>query len=239
MTSTPPARQFASDNRSGICPEAWAALQRANCGTHAPSYGEDEWTRAAADQLRETFDCDCDVYFVFTGTAANSLALASLSQSYHSVICHEFSHAETDECGAPEFFSNGTKLLLAGGAAGKLTLDAVEAVVGKRTDIHYPKPRMLSLSQATELGTVYTLAELTNLCARAKELGLRVHVDGARFANAVASLGCTPAELTWSAALMCCALAARRTACSRARRFSFLTGRSARSSRIDANRRDN
>jgi len=126
--TTPIARQFTSDNRSGICPEAWRAMAGANAG-HVPSYGDDDWTRRASDLLREAFGADCDVYFVFNGTAANSLALASLCQSYHSVVCHETSHVETDECGAPEFFSNGTKLLLAPGTDGKLAPSEVEALV--------------------------------------------------------------------------------------------------------------
>ena len=103
-------QQFASDNCAGICPEALQALLAANDG-HVPGYGEDDWTRRVSDRLRALFETDCDVYFVFNGTAANSLALASLCQSYHSVICHELAHVETDECGGPEFFSNGSKLL--------------------------------------------------------------------------------------------------------------------------------
>ncbi len=103
-------QHFASDNYAGVCPEALAAFVAANAG-HAPAYGEDEWTRKVSDRLRELFETDCDVYFVFNGTAANSLALASLCQSYHSVVCHELAHVETDECGGPEFFSNGSKLL--------------------------------------------------------------------------------------------------------------------------------
>ena len=195
----PIRRQFTSDNRSGICPEAWDALARANVAGHVRSYGDDDFTHRAADRLREVFETDCDVYFVFNGTAANSLALASLCQSYHSVICHEAAHIETDECGAPEFFSNGTKLLLAPGEHGKLTPDAVGALVRKRADIHYPKPRVLSVTQSTELGTLYTPAELTTLCGHAKSLGLRVHMDGARFANAIAALACRPADVTWRA----------------------------------------
>ena len=107
-------RQFASDNYSGICPEAFEALTRANAG-HSIPYGEDEYTSRACNMMRDFFETDCDVFFVFNGTAANSLALASLCQSYHSIICQRLAHIETDECGAPEFFSNGTKILLAGG----------------------------------------------------------------------------------------------------------------------------
>jgi len=190
--------QFASDNYAGICPEAWEAMAAANSG-YAASYGDDAWTGRACELLRETFDTDCEVFFVFTGTAANSLALASLCHSYHSIICHETSHVETDECGASEFFSNGTKVLLVSGPDGKVDLDAVEHTVRKRSDIHYPKPRALSITQATELGTLYSPDELRAVGDRSRNLSLKVHMDGSRFANAVAALGATPAELTWKA----------------------------------------
>ena len=193
---------FASDNTAGICPEAWAALAEANRGCR-PSYGNDEWTVRACDLLRTVFETDCEVFFVFNGTAANSLALASLCQSYHSVICHDYAHVETDECGAPEFFSNGTKILVATGPDGKLDPAQVERVILKRTDIHYPKPRALSLTQSTEWGTVYTVDELRALTGLAQQHGLAVHMDGARFANAAATLaargGLAPADFTWRA----------------------------------------
>lgn len=191
-------RQFASDNYAGICPEAWAALQDANRG-HAPGYGDDVWTARAADALRELFETDCEVFFVFNGTAANSLALASMCQSYHSILCHSLAHIETDECGAPEFFSNGTKVLLLPGENGKINASAIKQTVQRRSDLHYPKPRVVSLTQATECGTVYTPPEVRAISNAAKELGLRVHMDGARFANAVASLKCAPADVTWRA----------------------------------------
>ncbi len=193
-----PKYHFASDNTAGICPEVWEAMQRAGTG-FAPSYGEDAHTRHASDLFRDFFECDCDVYFVFNGTAANSLALATLCQSYHSVITHETSHIETDECGAPEFFSNGTKLLLAPGPLGKLDPVAVEQLATKRRDLHFPKPRALSFSCPTELGTVYTPAEIGALGEIAQRRSLRMHLDGARFFNALASLKVSPAELTWKA----------------------------------------
>ncbi|MDG1109113.1 MAG: beta-eliminating lyase-related protein, partial [Burkholderiaceae bacterium] len=157
--ATATRQQFASDNYAGMCPEAAHWFHTANASGHAPAYGDDDWTKRVSDRLRETFETDCDVYFVFNGTAANSLALASLCQSYHSVICTPVAHIETDECGGPEFFSNGSKLLIAdaGGEAaahGKLTAQAVETMVLKRSDLHYPKPKVVSLTQATELGTV-------------------------------------------------------------------------------------
>ena len=193
-------RHFASDNYSGICPEAWAAMAEANTG-HEVSYGNDLWTERAADLLREIFEKDCEVFFVFNGTSANSLSLASLCQSYHSILCHELAHIETSECGAPEFFSNGSKILLLGGAAGKIDPAEIASAVNKRTDIHYPKPRALSLTQATETGTVYSAAEIETLVEKAKKFGLRVQMDGARFANAVASLGVAPADITWRAGI--------------------------------------
>lgn len=200
MSSAVPAplarRQFASDNYSGMCPEAWEALQQANCG-HAPAYGNDAWTARASDLLRELFEVDCEVFFVFNGTAANSLALASLCHSYHSIICHELAHIETDECGAPEFFSNGTKLLLVPGAEGRVEPEAVERTVTKRTDIHFPKPRVLSITQATELGTVYSVDHLHAIQETARRHHLALHMDGARFANALASLNVAPKDITW------------------------------------------
>lgn len=192
--------QFASDNNAGICPAALHALLEANSG-HAPAYGDDDWTRRASDRMRALFETDCDVYFVFNGTAANSLALAALCQSYHSVICHELAHVETDECGGPEFFSNGSKLLLGRGPQGKLTPEAIEALVTQRRDIHYPKPKVVSITQATEVGTVYSVGELRALSETAKRHELRLHMDGARFANAVAALGVAPADITWRAGI--------------------------------------
>ncbi|MCU0577702.1 MAG: low specificity L-threonine aldolase [Desulfobacterota bacterium] len=191
-------RQFASDNYSGMCPEAFDALVQANIG-HSIPYGDDEYTARACDMLRDFFETDCEVFFVFNGTAANSLALACLCQSYHSIICHRYAHIETDECGAPEFFSNGTKILLAEGEHGKLSPREVEEVAGKRTDIHYPKPRVVSITQATEVGTVYSADELRELGGLAKRLGLRFHMDGARLANALAALTAAPRDITWKA----------------------------------------
>lgn len=188
--------QFASDNYSGICPEALEYMIKANQGS-APAYGNDEWTQKAADYFREVFETDCEIFFTFNGTAANSLSLAALCQSYHSVICHETAHIETDECGAPEFASNGSKLLLAKGENGKLTPQSIEAIVSKRADIHYPKPKVISITQATELGTLYSTQELLGIKEIAEKYNLKIHVDGARFANAVAAMNLSPAEITW------------------------------------------
>jgi len=189
-------QQFASDNYAGICPDAWAAMATANLG-HATAYGDDQWTARAANAFRELFETNCELFFVFNGTAANSLALASLCQSYHGVICCDSAHVETDECGAPEFFSNGSKLLVAQGVDGKLTPDAIHELATKRQDIHFPKPRVVTITQPTETGRVYTVEEVGAISAACKAHGLSLHMDGARFANACASLGRSPAELTW------------------------------------------
>jgi threonine aldolase len=189
-------RHFASDNYSGMCPEALQAMLDANQG-HEVSYGDDSWTARAADLIREIFETDCEVFFVFNGTSANSLSLASLCQSYHSILCHEIAHVEASECGAPEFFANGAKVLLLNGKDGKVEISEIEKAVRKRTDIHYPKPRAISVTQVTEVGTVYTIDELQRIKAAADRFDLRIHMDGARFANAVAALGVAPKEITW------------------------------------------
>ena len=193
-----PGCQFASDNTAPMSPAAWDAVTEANRGSES-SYGDDRWTARACDLIREIFECPAEVFFVFNGTAANSLALAAMCQSYHAILCHEVAHVETDECGAPEFFSNGTKLLLLPGEAGKLTPAGITHAVERRRDIHYPKPRVASVTQATELSTVYSIDEVAAIGATCRRHGLRLHMDGARFANAVAALGVPPRRITWEA----------------------------------------
>jgi len=191
-------RFLASDNTSGICPQAMEYMLQANRSDDL-AYGNDDWTLRAANAFRDLFETDCEVFFVFNGTAANSLSLASLCQSYHSVICHQLAHIETDECGGPEFFSNGSKLLTVPGDNGRITPDSIETTVTKRSDIHYPRPKVVSLTQATEVGTVYSPDELQAIREVADRHDLRVHMDGARFANACAGLTTSPADLTWRA----------------------------------------
>jgi len=193
-----PGCQFASDNTAGICPEAFEAITEANHGNQ-PSYGDDDLTRAACELFRDLFETDCDVYFVFNGTAANSLSLASLCHSYNSIITHQASHIETDECGAPEFFTNGAKLVLGQGANGRLDVANVERLFTGRRDLHFPKAKALSVSQSTEFGTVYRPDHLKELWGIVRSQDVRIHMDGARFSNAVASLACVPADITWRA----------------------------------------
>ena len=148
-------QQFASDNNAGICPEALEALVRANAQGHVPGYGEDAWTDKACARLRELFEADCDVFFVFNGTAANALALAHVCKPYHAVIAHAFSHIEEDEAGAPAMFAGGAKIVTADTPLAKLTPQAVETLAKKgQRGVHHVKARALSITQATELGTV-------------------------------------------------------------------------------------
>ena len=187
--------EFASDNTASICPEAWDALQEANVD-EAPSYGEDRWTARVCDLVREIFETDCEVFLVFNGTAANALALAQLCQPFHSVICHEQAHIQTDECGAPEFFTRGSKLLLVGGANGKIDVGEADVIIARQPELHAHKPRAVSITQSTELGTVYTRDEIAAVSEFALRREMYVHMDGARFANAVASLNCAPNQIT-------------------------------------------
>lgn len=199
-SSSGDAYVFASDNTAPMTPEALAALGAANELGCLPSYGEDDAvTGAAVRRLREVFETECEVFFVFSGTAANALALSAVCQPYHSVFCHAEAHVEKDEAAAPEFFGRGMKLHLASGEHGKVSLAAMAETLAQNRGVHSPQPRAVTVTQATELGTVYTPAELGSISEFARRHGLVVHMDGARFANAVASLGCPPADLTWRA----------------------------------------
>jgi threonine aldolase len=192
-------RQFASDNNAGCCPEVFAALQNSSPG-HVVGYGSDAITAQAKEAFRGLFETDCETFFVFNGTAANSLAIGSFCSRHHSVLCHRHSHIESDECNAPGFLNPGLRITTVDGAEGKIDLANLrEALRGGRRDIHGSQPRVVSLTNTTELGTLYRPHEIAELADFAKSNGLAVHVDGARFANAVASAGCTPAELTWKA----------------------------------------
>jgi threonine aldolase len=189
---------LASDNGAGICPEVASALIEANRGAAAP-YGDDVWTRRLCDRVREIFEIDCDVFLVGNGTAANALAMAQLCQPFHSVICHQHAHIENDECGAVEFFTRGSKLIPCRGANGKLGLREVESALARQHELYSHKPRVISITQATELGTIYRAAEICEIAEFARKRAMLLHMDGARFANAVAALRCAPKEITWQA----------------------------------------
>ena len=192
--------QFGSDNWAGAAPEIMAAVAAANDGD-APAYGADRWTADATRLFAETFERDVAVFFVGTGGAANGLALSTLSPPYGSIVCHEAAHVQMDECAGPEFFTGGAKLIAAPGPNGKLTPESLSATLGAypHRPPHGSPFAALTLTQATEYGTVYAEGEIAALCALARDRGLAVHMDGARFANAVAALGASPADLTWRA----------------------------------------
>jgi threonine aldolase len=189
---------FKSDNISPVCAPIMAAIQAANVGP-AASYGGDEITQALQAVAGRVFDREVAIFPVTTGTAANALALSQIVQPYGAVYCHDDAHIVTDECGAPEFFTGGAKMMRLPGADGKIRPEQVTNAVALAQDmgVHHVKPAAISLSQATEWGTVYELAEVSALAAIAKRHDLAVHMDGARLANALVHLGCTPAEATW------------------------------------------
>ncbi|MBN2631480.1 MAG: low specificity L-threonine aldolase [Rhodobacteraceae bacterium] len=193
---------FASDNSSGATPEVMAALSRANDG-YTRGYGADDLTARVTDTLRQLFEApDAVVHLVATGTAANSLALACLVQPWQAVFCHRHAHIAEDECGAPEFFSAGAKLVLVDGDHGLMNGQALaNAVESTGGSVHGVQPGALSLTNVTEAGTVYTPAQIADLTALARAHGLPCHLDGARFANALAATGATPAEMTWKAGI--------------------------------------
>lgn len=193
---------FGSDNWAGAAPEIMNALARANDGL-APAYGGDDISARAAARFSEIFEREVAVFFVATGGAANGLALSVLTPPYGMILCHEESHIQMDECGGPELLTGGAKLVPVSGFAAKLTPEAAGARLAGFPDRppHGMPAKILSLTQATECGAVYTPAELSALTALAREKELSVHMDGARFANALAHLGCTPAEMTWKAGI--------------------------------------
>lgn len=191
---------FRSDNVAGDAPEIFAALQAANTGT-AASYGADAISAGLDAKFSAVFETECRVFPVATGTAANALALAALCPSHGAMYCHEESHIQVDECNAPEAFTGGAKMLGLAGENGKIGLATLEHALGMgwRGSQHNPQPSALSLTQATEAGTVYTPAEIAALSDCAHGHGLHVHMDGARFANAIVSLNASAADLTWRA----------------------------------------
>lgn len=193
---------FASDNWAGAPPEILNALASASEGA-APSYGGDEISRRAIDKFSEIFERDCAVYFVATGGAANGLALSVLAPPYGMILAHEESHIQMDECAGPEFFTGGAKILPIPGFGGKLSVDSIRVALKgfPLRPPHGAPVRVLSLTQGTECGTVYQADEIKAICSFAHDAGLLVHMDGARFANAVVATGATPADLSWRAGI--------------------------------------
>ena len=190
---------FASDNTAGIAPPILAAIARANTG-YALGYGNDEWTRRVEQRFAEIFEREVAVFLVPTGTAANALALAHVTPPWGAVLCHAGSHIATDECGAPEFFGGGIKLVGLGGEGAKISAATLRtALDGQWGGPHHVSPAALSLSQATECGTIYRVAEIRELADLARSKGAVLHMDGARIGNALARMNVSAAEVTWKA----------------------------------------
>ncbi|MEU4271924.1 low specificity L-threonine aldolase [Streptomyces sp. NPDC026092] len=201
LDQTSLGRNFLSDNTAGASPEVAQAVADALAG-HAMPYGSDPYTDSVRRRLRDVFERDLDVFPVSSGTAANGLALSALARPWGSVLCHSGSHVHNDECGAAEFFTGGSKVVTVPGADSKVDPEALLREIRRRAgDRHSVQPSALTLSQGTETGGVYTVEEIRTLCLIAKASGLGVHMDGARFANAVSRLGVSPAEMSWKAGI--------------------------------------
>lgn len=191
----PLLKSFASDNYAPVLPFVMEALQKANEG-HARSYGADDITARTTELFRQKFAADADVYFVFNGTGANILSISSATQSFNSVLCADISHIYNDESSAPETFTGCRFFALPTNNEGKLEIETIRQRLIRKGDVHYAQPRMLSLTQSTEYGTLYTREELKAISALCKEHGLFLHIDGSRFFNAAVSMGCSLKELT-------------------------------------------
>lgn len=188
---------FASDNVYGVDPRILAALSQVNGGT-APSYGSDAQTQKAEEMLKEVFGCDLRAFLVTSGTAANGLALSAITPGFGAIFCHAEAHIAVDECNSPELFTGGAKIMGLQGPNAKITPAMVDKTIkGFVRGVHDPKPKGVSLTNATELGTVYSPAEVKAFSDLIRPMGMKLHVDGARFANAVVGLGVSPADLTW------------------------------------------
>lgn len=191
---------YNSDNNAPMHERVLSALADANSAHSA--YGNDALSQQVGDKLRAVFEApNAAVYLLGTGSAANALALSCMTQPYQGVFCHPLAHINQDECGAPEFFTGGSKLILVDGQDGRIDPKNLTEQLQKMThkDVHHVQPGTLSLTNITELGTVYSLDQITNLCGIAAQAGVRTHLDGARFANALAALNCSPADMTWRA----------------------------------------
>ena len=187
---------FSSDNVTGACPEVMDAIVAANEGI-VESYGNDKWSISLQKKLSEIFETDVVVFPVVSGTAANALALSVLSPAFGKIYCNELSHINTDECGAPEFFSGGAKLVTMSSEDGKINAKDLSQNIRGTGIVHLAQPAAVSITQACETGTIYQLEEIESIAETAHEHGLKVHMDGARFANAIVSLNVSPAEMTW------------------------------------------
>ena len=212
--------KFASDNVAGACPEVLDAIIKANDGDSTP-YGNDEWSTNLQNKFSEIFEKDVIVYPTASGTAANALALSTMTPVFGSIYCHKHSHINTDECGAPEFYTGGAKLVPLNGINGKILPEELSKNIGGIGIVHHTQPSTVSITQLCETGEVYQLGEIAAISETAHKHKLKMHMDGARFANALVSLGVTPAEMTWKSGIDVLSFGATKNGCIAAEAIIF------------------
>ncbi len=212
---------FASDNVTSACPEVMDALIEANSGI-ASAYGDDEWSSILKTKLSEVFETEVEVYLAVTGTASNALALSALAPVFGKIYCHELSHINTDECGAPELFTGGAKLNPMKSVNGRIQADELAEIVRGSGNVHVTQPSVVSITQSCETGTVYQLEEIRKISKIAHDNKMSVHMDGARFANALVSLDVSPAEMTWKSGVDVVTLGGTKNGCLAAEAIIFL-----------------
>ena len=211
---------FASDNVTGACPEVMDAVVAANSGI-APSYGDDEWSSHLQTKLSEIFETDVEVFLAVSGTASNALALSALAPVFGKIYCHELSHINTDECGAPEFFTGGAKLIPMRSSNGRIKANELAETIRGSGNVHVTQPSVVSITQSCETGTVYQLDEIKAISKIARKHKMSVHMDGARFANALVSLDVSPAEMTWKSGVDVLTLGGTKNGCLAAEAIIF------------------
>ncbi len=212
--------KFASDNVAGACPEVLDAILKANEGDSIP-YGNDQISTQLQDKFSELFEKDVIVFPTASGTAANALALSTMTPSFGNIYCHKLSHINTDECGAPEFYTGGGKLVTLNGINGKISADELDKAIGGKDIVHHTQPSSVSITQVCETGEVYQLDEINKISDMAHKHNLKMHMDGARFANALVSLDATPAEMTWKSGIDVLSFGATKNGCLAAEAIIF------------------
>ena len=212
--------KFASDNVAGACPEVLDALMKANEGDSAP-YGNDDYSKVLQEKFSEIFEKEVIVYPTASGTAANALALSTMTPVFGNIYCHKLAHINTDECGAPEFYTGGAKLIPLTGINGKITPEEFEKNISGTGIVHHTQPSSVSITQVCETGEVYELDEIKKITDVAHKHKLNMHMDGARFANALVALNCTPAEMTWKSGIDVLSFGATKNGCIAAEAIIF------------------
>ncbi|MDC0586023.1 low specificity L-threonine aldolase [Candidatus Pelagibacter sp.] len=212
--------KFASDNVAGACPEVLEAILKSNEGDSTP-YGNDKVSTNLQNKFSEIFEKEVVVFPIASGTAANALALATMTPSFGNIYCHKLSHINTDECGAPEFYTGGGKLITLQGNNGKITAEELDKAVGGKGIVHHTQPSSVSITQVCETGEVYKLDEIKKISKVTHKHNLNIHMDGARFANALTSLNCTPAEMTWKSGIDVLSFGATKNGCLAAEAIIF------------------